>query len=134
MRVTLLSTACNVLGRNVFELPHVGNSPSPHGRVRQCRLPRLAPMRERQSIEHKLRGALSRGEIDVHYQPEFDLQSGRMIRFEALARWSPPVLGNIPPQTFIPVAEESGLIVALGSYIRRACIEAANGSHKASRF
>ena len=82
-------------------------------------------VRERLNLENQLRLALSRGEILVHYQPEFDTASLRPIRFEALARWEHPTLGRIPPDKFIPVAEESGLIIPLGAYImERACAEA----------
>ena len=82
-------------------------------------------MHERLSLENQLRGAIARGEISVHYQPEFEVVGSRLIRFEALARWTHPTLGNIPPVKFIPIAEESGLIVTLGAYImQRACIEA----------
>jgi diguanylate cyclase (GGDEF)-like protein len=64
-------------------------------------------------------------EIQVHYQPEFDLSSHRLVRFEALARWLHPTLGTIPPDKFIPVAEDSGLIVSLGAYLMEvACAEA----------
>lgn len=82
-------------------------------------------LRERVSLENQLRGATSRGEITVHYQPEFNIMSGRLIRFEALARWTHPTLGTISPAKFIPIAEESGLIVPLGAYImEQACAEA----------
>lgn len=82
-------------------------------------------VRERLNLENQLRLALSRGEITVHYQPEFDAASLRPIRFEALARWNHPTLGQIPPGKFIPIAEESGLIIPLGAYImERACLEA----------
>ena len=84
-------------------------------------------VRERLSLENQLRGAVSRGEISVHYQPEFDIVTGRLIRFEALARWTHPTLGTISPSKFIPIAEESGLIVPLGAHImERACREAVN--------
>jgi diguanylate cyclase len=80
---------------------------------------------ERLNLENELRGALKRGEIVVHYQPEFDTTSGRLIRFEALARWFHPTLGRIRPDKFIPIAEESGLIHLLGAFImEQACIEA----------
>lgn len=82
-------------------------------------------VRERLNLENQLRGAIARGEIHVHYQPEFDVSSHCLVRFEALARWTHPTLGMIPPDRFIPVAEESGLIVSLGAYImERACAEA----------
>ncbi len=88
--------------------------------------PELGSMvRERLNLENQLRGAIARGEIQVHYQPEFDVSSNRLVRFEALARWTHPTLGSIPPCKFIPVAEESGLIVGLGAYIMEmACAEA----------
>ncbi len=83
-------------------------------------------VRERLNLEAQLRGAIDRGEISVHYQPEFDIASNRLIRFEALARWTHPTLGMIPPVKFIPIAEESGIIVTLGAYImENACAEAA---------
>jgi diguanylate cyclase (GGDEF)-like protein/PAS domain S-box-containing protein len=80
---------------------------------------------ERQNLENQLRGAIARHEISVHYQPEFELDTGRLVRFEALARWVHPTLGQIPPVKFIPIAEESGLIASLGAYImEQACEEA----------
>jgi EAL domain-containing protein (putative c-di-GMP-specific phosphodiesterase class I) len=80
---------------------------------------------ERMSLENQLRGAVQRNEIYVHYQPEFELAGNRLLRFEALARWTNPALGEIPPAKFIPIAEESGLIVSLGAFImEQACIEA----------
>jgi diguanylate cyclase (GGDEF)-like protein/PAS domain S-box-containing protein len=72
---------------------------------------------ERLSLEILLRGAIARHEIFVQYQPEFDLAGNRLIRFEALARWTHPTLGSIPPVKFIPIAEESGLIDVLGAFI-----------------
>ncbi|MGA2727489.1 MAG: EAL domain-containing protein [Terracidiphilus sp.] len=82
-------------------------------------------VRERFTLENELRRALANGELSVHYQPEFDLATKTIVRFEALARWTHPTLGEIPPLQFIPVAEESGLIVPLGAYIlERACTEA----------
>jgi len=82
-------------------------------------------VRERLSLENQLRGAIARGEIGVHYQPEFDIVTGRLVRFEALARWTHPTLGTISPAKFIPIAEETGLIIPLGEHIlERACAEA----------
>jgi len=72
-----------------------------------------------------LRTALAQGELQVHYQPQFDLHSGRIIGAEALLRWKHPVLGFIPPFKFIPVAERSGLINEVGSWVlHRACLDA----------
>jgi EAL domain-containing protein (putative c-di-GMP-specific phosphodiesterase class I) len=83
-------------------------------------------MRERMQLETQLRGAIGRGEITVHYQPEFDMMSHRLVRYEALARWNHPTLGSISPVKFIPIAEENGIIVTLGAYIMElACAEAA---------
>ena len=81
--------------------------------------------RERLTLENQLRGAIARNEIYIDYQPEFDLRTGRLIRFEALARWRHPTLGQVPPDRFIPIAEESGLIFALGAFVmEQACREA----------
>ena len=82
-------------------------------------------VQEQMNLENQLRNAVARGDIGVHYQPEFDTLSGRLIRFEALARWTHPTLGPISPAKFIPVAEESGIIVPMGAYIlEEACKEA----------
>jgi diguanylate cyclase (GGDEF)-like protein len=82
-------------------------------------------VKERMTLENQLRRALEEERITVDYQPEFDIATGRLVRFEALARWTHPTLGTIPPSKFIPVAEESGQIVSLGAYImERACTEA----------
>jgi predicted signal transduction protein with EAL and GGDEF domain len=80
---------------------------------------------ERMTLENLLRGAVARHENTLHYQPEFDLHNQRLIRFEALARWTHPTIGSIPPDKFIPIAEESGIIGQLGAYImEQACLEA----------
>lgn len=90
--------------------------------------------RERLTLEGELRRALADKEIFLHYQPEFDLASHTIVRFEALARWVHPRMGNIPPLSFIPIAEESGLIVPLGAYImERACRDAVQWQQYANR-
>lgn len=89
--------------------------------------------RERMMLESELRRAIENGQIRVHYQPEFDLATNTIVRFEALARWAHPTLGPIPPMHFIPIAEESGLIVPLGAYVmERACADAVLWQRRAS--
>ena len=89
--------------------------------------------RERLNLEHELRLALEHGGITAHYQPEFELGTLNIVRFEALARWNHPTLGQIPPVKFIPIAEEAGLIVELGAHILElACREAVRWQNVAS--
>jgi len=68
-------------------------------------------------LEIDLRDALQRGQLDIHYQPQFTLHDERIMGFEALMRWNHPTLGSISPARFIPVAEASGLILTLGTWI-----------------
>jgi len=86
-------------------------------------------LQERRALEQDLRHALDRGEMDVEYQPLFDCRSGDIEGFEALLRWNHPIRGRVAPTDFIPVAEESGLIAALGQWVlQTACAEAASWS------
>jgi diguanylate cyclase (GGDEF)-like protein len=69
---------------------------------------------ERAEIEHALRRALADGDVHVMYQPIVDLRDGTLIGFEALARWNHPTLGPVPPDRFVRIAEDAGLVLALG--------------------
>jgi diguanylate cyclase (GGDEF)-like protein/PAS domain S-box-containing protein len=86
----------------------------------------------RMSMESLLRKAIEANELSLHYQPQIELGSGRIIGAEALLRWENPTLGRVSPVQFIPLAEETGLIVTIGNWvIDRACCDAASWIHTA---
>ena len=84
-------------------------------------------IRSRMAIEQALRMAIERGELQLHYQPQVDLGSGRIVAAEALLRWHNAELGAVAPDRFIPIAENTGMIVSMGAWvIERACRDLAH--------
>jgi diguanylate cyclase (GGDEF)-like protein/PAS domain S-box-containing protein len=84
----------------------------------------LRESQDRMSMDGALRHALAREELFLHYQPIVSLIAGRVIGMEALLRWHHPKLGVVPPSTFIPLAEESGMIIPIGEWaFKRACVQ-----------
>jgi diguanylate cyclase (GGDEF)-like protein len=97
-------------GRNCFEIYSVDMNAAAEARL---------------ALEGDLHQAIDNGQLRVVYQPQIDLLTGHLTGVEALARWDHPTLGSIAPDTFIPLAEESGLIVALDDWVMRtACAQA----------
>ncbi len=84
----------------------------------------LRKANEKLELENALRRALARGEFAMHYEPQVSLQTGEVLGAEALIRWAHPERGSVSPGDFIPVAEETGLIVPIGEWtLRTACSE-----------
>ena len=83
-------------------------------------------LRERYALQHDLRSAIAHDELALHYQPQAKID-GEVFGFEALVRWQHPKRGLVPPSTFIPLAEQNGMIVEIGEWtLRQACREAAS--------
>jgi diguanylate cyclase (GGDEF)-like protein/PAS domain S-box-containing protein len=80
-------------------------------------------LKERMAIETSLRNALQTGQLDVYYQPIVDITSRRVVALEALLRWKHPAQGFIPPDRFVSVAEEAGLIVPIGEFVLARAVE-----------
>ncbi|WP_415905047.1 EAL domain-containing protein [Neptuniibacter sp. QD48_55] len=83
-----------------------------------------AGIERRLLIEEQMHGALARNEFHLNYQPVFDTQSERIVGAEALLRWKNPVLGHVPPDEFIPIAEQTGLIIPIGYFVLKEALKA----------
>jgi len=85
-----------------------------------------ASVRDRRLLEHDLRNAIARNEFSLVYQPQKEIKTGEIIGFEALLRWAHPTRGAVSPAEFIPIAEDTGVILQIGEWVlRAACREAA---------
>jgi diguanylate cyclase (GGDEF)-like protein/PAS domain S-box-containing protein len=101
----------------------------------RCRVSLFTPdmaalLRERAEIEQDLRVAMTEQRLTLHYQPQYALATGRLVGGEALLRWTDPLRGDVSPGEFIPVAEASGLINTIGTFVlEQACRDAATWPH-----
>jgi EAL domain-containing protein (putative c-di-GMP-specific phosphodiesterase class I) len=95
-----------------------------HGQVQGFSSRIKAQLEERLEIEQQLRHAIARDELELHYQPIVDAHTGALQTLEALLRWRNPVLGEVSPERFIPIAEENGSITTLTEWVlHRACAQ-----------
>ncbi|HWA16955.1 MAG TPA: EAL domain-containing protein, partial [Gemmatimonadales bacterium] len=107
------------------------------GRTETYQAHMVTDVKHRLAMEEALRGAIERDELYLVYQPIFSLQDGGLEGVEALVRWSHPQFGHLLPQHFVPLAEETGLIVRMGRWVlREACrqIQEWRADHPDSRF
>ncbi len=89
----------------------------------------VAESRTRMQLDHAMRLALTQDQFRLHYQPQIDLATGSVLGAEALIRWTDPELGDVSPGEFIPVAEESGFIIAIGDWVLRQAVAQAADWH-----
>src|SRR5262249_26310343 len=90
---------------------------SGRGRYEIFRIDMARELGELLGLEHELRRGLLRGEFSLHYQPEVDVETQRIVGAEALLRWTSPTRGSVAPAQFIPIAEMTGVIVPLGDFV-----------------
>jgi len=86
--------------------------------------------RERLSLENSLRHAVERQQLELYYQPKWDFRANAITGAEALIRWNHPDLGLLPPSRFIPIAEDSGLVLSLGEWVLRAAVSEIGQLHR----
>ncbi len=112
----LKETSAEELLRNAETALHEAKA-SGKGTLRLFRAYMSDRVQQRLSLEQALKKALEQEQFTLHYQPQVDTVTGGLLSVEALVRWRHPKLGNIPPAQFIPLAEETGIIIALGTWV-----------------